>query len=358
LLTCDRLEMFRRIAIGAAFALCTMLVQGAELFFDWSKTKLEEAPAGFKNTVSGEGKPGIWQMIEDEVPSALPALSPKARAPKKAVLAQVSRDPTDEHYPILVYTNEVFADFKFTTRLKCVSGAVEQMAGVVFRYKDERNYYYLRASAKGNTFRFFKVVDGQRAPPIGPEIEIPAGVWHELSVECKGNQINCIFNGQQVIPTMTDNSFNSGFVGFWTKSDSVSYFTESRITYTPREPFVRVLLREMSLKYPRVQAMRIYGKTPENPLVRVMASTDESQLGTPGGPYENEIFEADTPYFGKLKSGVLVTLPLHDRNGDVIAALRLEMTSFAGQTENNAVARALPIAKDIERRIVEAKDLF
>jgi hypothetical protein len=51
-------------------------------------------------------------------------------------------------------------------------------------------------------------------------------------------------------------------------------------------------------------------------------------------------------------------LPIHDRNGDVVAALRVEMTSFPGQTENNALARATPIVKDIERRIVEVTDLF
>jgi hypothetical protein len=55
---------------------------------------------------------------------------------------------------------------------------------------------------------------------------------------------------------------------------------------------------------------------------------------------------------------VVVTLPLHDRNGEVIAALRVEMKSFFGQTEDNAVARARPIAQDMERRIVEAKDIF
>jgi len=66
----------------------------------------------------------------------------------------------------------------------------------------------------------------------------------------------------------------------------------------------------------------------------------------------------DTPFFGRLKSGIVVTLPVHDRNGEVVAALRVEMKSFPGQTENNALARALPIVKEMERRIVEARDLF
>jgi hypothetical protein len=347
--------MTNRIFILLLFLLSSSAF-AAEIFFDFSKS--EELPQGFHSTVGGEGKPGIWRILEDEVPSAVPALSRDAQAPKKPVLAQLSRDLTDEHYPILIYTNETFGDFTFKTRIKCVSGVVEQMAGIVFRYQDEQNYYYVRASAKGNTFRFFKVVSGQRSAPIGPELEIPANVWHELAVECKGNQINCYFDGKQPIPVMTDNSFTSGKVGFWTKSDSVSHFTDAQITYTPREPFIRVLLREMKERYPRVQLLRVYGKTPENPALRVMASTDEADLGTPGGTTEQDIFEMDTPFFGRLKTGVVVTLPVHDRNGEVVAALRVEMKSFLGQTENNALARALPIAKDLEKRIVEARDLF
>jgi hypothetical protein len=340
----------------ALLAFQVLLASAAELSFDF--TRSAELLPGFHSTVSGEGKPGLWKIIEDEVPNEMSRLRPNAPAPKKNVLAQLSRDITDEHYPILVYTNEVFGDFTFKTRIKCVGGVIEQMAGIVFRYQDERNYYYLRASAKGNTFRFFKVVGGQRSAPIGPEMQIPSGVWHDLAVECKANSIKCFLNGTQAIPDLTDNSFASGRIGFWTKSDSVSHFSDAQITFTPREPLVRVLLREMKERYPRVQAMRVYGKTPENPVVRVMASTDETELGQAGTKVEEQIFTMDTPFFGRLKKGIVVTLPVHDRNGEVVAALRVEMTSFPGQTENNALARATPIAKDIEKRIVEISDLF
>lgn len=326
-----------------------------EIFFEFSKDAL---PAGWHSTVSAEGKPGIWKIVEDEAPNAFPSISPNAPAPKKKVLAQLSRDITDEHYPILVYTNELLGDFTFKTKIKCVAGAVEQMAGIVFRYQDEQNYYYLRASAKGSTFRFFKVVGGQRSAPIGRELPIAPGVWHELAVECKGNQINCFLNGKQEIPTLTDNSFISGRIGFWTKSDSVSHFTDGHVVFTPREPFIRTLLREMKEKYPRVLALRVYGRTPSNSALRVMASTEESELQQPATDVEQKIFEMDTPFFGRLRKGIVVTLPVHDRNGEVIAALRVEMTSFFGQTENNALARAMPIAKDLERRIVEASDIF
>lgn len=352
------MNSFFRIAL--CFALGSVIsLPAAEIHFDFSREKLHETPAGFQSTVAGEGKPGLWQIVEDEVPGSIPSVTANAPVPKKPVLAQLSRDITDEHYPILVYTNEVFGDFTFRTRLKCVAGAVEQMAGIVFRYHDEKNFYYVRASANGSTLRFFKVVGGQRSAPIGPEMVIPAGQWHELSVQCKGNQINVFFNGRQAIPTMTDNSFSAGRIGFWTKSDSVSHFTDAHVNYTPRVPFIKTLLQQMHERYPRVLALKVFAKPNPNEPAKIVASTDDSEIGQFGGDVENEIFKTDSPYFGRLRgNAVVVTMPLHDRNGDVIAALRVELRSFIGQTENNALARTQPIVADMERQIVEAKDLF
>ena len=53
----------------------------------------------------------------------------------------------------------------------------------------------------------------------------------------------------------------------------------------------------------------------------------------------------------------MLTLPLHDNNGEKVAAVRLVMKSFVGQTENNALARAMPVVKGMEMRIQTLKDL-
>ena len=68
----------------------------------------------------------------------------------------MSRDKTDERFPILVYDEETFADFTLTTRFKIVDGEVEQMAGIAFGILDDKNYSYVRASALGGTFSLFR----------------------------------------------------------------------------------------------------------------------------------------------------------------------------------------------------------
>ena len=73
------------------------------------------------------------------------------------------------------------------------------MAGVAFRIQNATNYYVVRASSLGNNLRFYKVLNGERGPVIGPSVPVPSGVWHELTVECKGNAIRCLLDGKELL---------------------------------------------------------------------------------------------------------------------------------------------------------------
>jgi len=330
----------------------------AEHSFNFGDMPLDQPPPGFRSTVAGQGKPGDWKIILDEVPPLLAPLTDKAPAvARRAVLAQLAQGMTDEHFPMLVFEQETYGDFTLTTRFKIVSGIAEQMAGIAFRLQDEKNFYVVRASALGNNVRFYKVVNGERGNLIGPEIEIPKGVWNELAVECKGNQIRFLLNGRELIPPLTDNSFSSGKIAFWTKSDSVSYFTDTKLTYTPRELLAAVLVRDALKKYPRLQGLRVYGMRGTPPQLQIVGSNHEKEIGQPGGRAEQDVLERGTMYYAKGKESVSVTLPLRDRNGDPVAAVCVVMKSFPGQTEQNAIVRAMPIVTQMQARVQNANDL-
>jgi hypothetical protein len=330
----------------------------AERKFDFTDVRENQMPPGFRSAVTGEGKPGDWKVILDEVPSPLPPLTTEATAHTKSpVLAQLAQDPADEHFPILIYEPEIFSDFTFTTRFKTVRGTAEQMAGIAFRIQNESNYYVLRASSLGNTFKFYKVVNGQRSNPLGPQVSIPSGVWQELSVQCEGNRIRCRLDGKDVIPPLVDDSFLRGKIGFWTKSDSISYFTDARIVYTPLEPGAQKILRGLLKKYPRLVNLKIYVPGKEPGTTRVVASRIEQDVGQSGTKTEQAVIATGQIYYGKEKDSVSVIMPLRDRNGDVIAAARVIMQTFAGQTEENAIVRATPFVKEIQANITSLADL-
>jgi hypothetical protein len=340
------------------FALLSLPASGAERIFDFGGFPTDKTPPGFSSLLVGEGKPGEWKIVMDDVPPLLAPQTDKAPSvAKRAVLAQLSQDPTDERFPVLIFDEENFDDFLLTTRFKLVSGSVEQMAGIAFRYQDERHFYVIRVSGLGKNISFYKVVAGQRQDAFRLETEVPPGVWHELSIECKGNQIICLLNGKKAMPTFTDNNAKPGKIAFWTKSDSVTYFTDSKITYTRREIPALAIARDMLEKFPRLRGLTIYTLDPGGE-PKIVASKTESEIGSPGGNVEKDCITSGTIYYGKEEKTVSVVMPLRDRNGDPIAATRLVMESFAGQTQQNAFARAMPIVKAMQARVQSLEELI
>ncbi len=340
--------------------LAVVSVLGAERRFDFSEMRQSQTLPGFRSAVMGKGKAGEWKILLDDVAPALAPLTPGATGnAKQAVLAQVSQDPTDEHFPLLIYEDEVFGDFTLTTRIKMVKGVMEQMAGIAFRVQNETNYYLVRASSLGNTFKFYKVLNGDRGPLVGPELPIPAGVWHDLTIECKGSDIRCSLDGKEYI-SVTDkaNALTSGKIGFWTKSDSLSYFVDTRIVYTPFAPPAQALVRDMLKRYPRLMGLKIYVPGKEPGATRLVASKTADELGQPGTKTESDVISRGETFYGKEGDVISVIMPLRDRNGEAIAAARVIMKSFPGQTEENAIVRAAPIVKQIQSNIQSLDDLI
>ncbi len=351
-------QLLRLTLLAGALGLMAQAAPGAERRIDFSIMTEGPLPAGFRSTLSGQGKPGDWKIVTDDVPSLMPSFDPKApEMAKQAVLAQTSQDRTDSHYPLLLWTNEVFGDFTLTTRFKLVSGETEQMAGIAFRIQDEKNYYYVRASGLGGTFYFFKFVNGELIGPVGSKLAISNGVWHEMSIACKGSQVTCSLDGKVVIPEMLQDNFPKGKIGFWTKSDSVSHFGDTRIVYTPLEDPALAVVRATFHKYSRLLGLKIFVLNAGAKTTRLVASTDASELGRAGGKPEFEVITKGQIYYGKEKASVLVTMPLRDRNGDTIAAVKFVMRTFPGQTEENAIARATPIVHYMQEQVRSMKDL-
>jgi len=264
-----------------AIVLAASPALSAERKIDFGAYREGETPSGFRSTVTGRGKPGQWKIVVEDVPSLMPSLTDQDHPPARtthSILAQLATDPTDEHFPLLIYENEKFGDFTLRTKFKTVRGIMEQMAGIAFRIQNESNYYVVRASSLGSTFRFYKVLDGQRGPLVGPDVPIPSGTWHEMLVECKGNQIRCELDGKQLI-SVTDkaNAITSGNIGFWTKSDSVSYFAEAKIVYTPREPAAQTLVRDTVKKYPHLLDLKIYVAAHDPKAPRLLACKETTK---------------------------------------------------------------------------------
>jgi hypothetical protein len=351
----------RKSILGLWLALA-MSASGAVIKINWGEIPAGQSPTNFHSALAGTGQPGDWKLVTDESPSAftpmMPQISPTAPGVRRPVLAQLSQDPANEHFPMFIYDGQLFKNFKLTVPFKIVSGAAEQMAGVVFRFQNASNFYVFRVSALGHNLRFYKVVDGIRSDPIGPPQELATNTWHTLAVQCLGNQITCWFDNRAAMPTLNDSSFSSGKIGFWTKSDAVSYFGDTTIEYTPIVPAAQALVNSILKKYPRILGLRIY--TPDaSGQMHILASNVEREIGQPGTDAEKTAFTSGTFFIGHGQGTVTVDMPLDDRNGDPMATVRVELKSYSlAETQDMVLNRARTIINAMQAQMLSKDDLM
>lgn len=326
--------------------------------FDFSRIPTNQPPTNCLNLVAGEGSPGDWRVLMDEVPLDPLPFATETNYAKKSIVAQLARDKTDEHYPLLVLGDGVYDDFTYSTRFKIVDGVDEQMAGIAFRVQDEKNFYVARASALGNTIYFYKFDKGLRDTTVhSVNVAISRGVWHQLGVKCERDRFTVMLDGQQAMPVINDTSFLAGKVGLWTKSDSVTYFADPKVIYTPREPFAQQLVRDTMKIYTRVIGIKVLVARGAEGETRMIASTDEKEIGEAGTKEDADVIKRGVNYYQKKNGEVWVSMPLTDRNGDPVASVRIVLKPLIGQTQQNALLRALPIIKTMQERTATMKNI-
>jgi hypothetical protein len=353
-----------KLCLLMALALAAIPAPGEEINFDFGKDAPGRIPPAFSSLATGQGGPEEWKIVEKQVPPTLAPLSPNAsnNIAMRPVLAVESLYAAPGHFAVLLYTNEVFYDFAFTTRFKISGGIIEPSAGIVFRAQDENNYYVLRASSAGNLL-WYRVVGGRQYDMlgIGVKIPIPEDVWQELGVQCIGSGTRCYLNGNLVIPppkpgsptndlAISDTTFSSGKIGFWTRADSKCSFVDARVQYRPKVPFMQSVVDEIMRSFSSsLQTVKIYA-TNGTALPVIVGDPNRTELGAPGTKVEADILNRGTIYFLKTGKSVEVTMPLRDRNGDIAAALMVRMKAFPGETQATAVGKATVVKKAIEAR--------
>ena len=75
----------------------------------------------------------------------------------------------------------------------------------------------------------FEYINGRRVLLESVRNRIETGEWQELRVEIRDHAITGFLNGDPIIRHRSENPVN-GFIGLWTKADSVVYFDGFAIT--------------------------------------------------------------------------------------------------------------------------------
>jgi hypothetical protein len=185
-------------------------------------------PAGWTFTATNSGVRPKWEILKDPTAPTQPF-----------VLAQTSKGPSSNRAPLAILNGIVLRDGDISVRLKPVSGRQDQVGGIVFRYRDENNYYMAQANAVADEVALYKVENGKRTPLI-PEFaidrandaarkDIACDVWIILKVSVRAGRFQIFLNHRRLLRAEDKTFAAPGKVGLVTLGDSVTYFDDLRI---------------------------------------------------------------------------------------------------------------------------------
>jgi len=148
----------------------------------------------------------------------------------RQVLAQVAET---QPWAVALLEDQKFDDVDATVRFRPISGKEDASGGIIVRATDGKNYLLVRANALENNFRLYTMVNGRRSTIASARVTEPKlGEWHRIRVVAKGPKIQAYLD-DALLPDHAEKNFTRGWVGLWTKADSVTEFADLAITGTP-----------------------------------------------------------------------------------------------------------------------------
>jgi len=148
----------------------------------------------------------------------------------RQVLAQVVET---QPWAVALLEEKKFDDVDVAVRFRPISGKEDASGGIILRAKDGRNYFLVRANALENNFRLYTIVNGKRSTIASARVTEPKlGEWHRIRVVAKGPRIQAYLDDALLLDH-EDKTFTGGWLGLWTKADSVTEFADLEATGVP-----------------------------------------------------------------------------------------------------------------------------
>ncbi|MFZ5585855.1 MAG: PEP/pyruvate-binding domain-containing protein [Thermodesulfobacteriota bacterium] len=129
------------------------------------------------------------------------------------------------YFPLAVKKASRMADGAVSCRVKTVAGVIDRVGGLAFGLTDIGNFYVWRLSALEQNLVLFQFVAAKRHELARVRQPIKSNHWHELKVAVQDRRIRCHLDGELLLNYLAEAPVQ-GFVGLWSKADSVTYFCD------------------------------------------------------------------------------------------------------------------------------------
>jgi hypothetical protein len=326
---------------------------------DLAKQKLGKAPKGFTAKVSGEGKPGKAVVREGEIPSANGAGKVKGRLIEVTGGAAISN-----HYTLVMLDALAPNDFSGSVRFRITGGKIMPVAGIAFRAQDAKNYYLLAVKPKDTRLYWTAFEKGKAVQGLRDNSILPApGGWHDLKFSAKGNALTWTLNGRNQFITYDPKKtpdFRKGQFAFWVRSDTKAEFAHLEIL-NPAEMLAKRhgnVLRRAVRKDARVLSLQLIARPAPKKAPQILGSLNPAEVGRPAHADCAKVMDQNKNFHGRKNDVAIVTLPLRDKNGVVIGAVRVSLRSPVGTEKRRDITRATALVKQFQGSFPDSKSLF
>jgi hypothetical protein len=181
-----------------------------------------QIPAGWVAQETHPGpKLGVWKVTAD------PA------APSKPNVLTLTTAEPDATFNLLLADQSAYKDLDLRVRVRANTGKEDQGGGLVWRCKNDNNYYVCRINPLEPNYRVYKVVNGRRQQLQSTKVEPKTGQWYEVRATMVGDQITCYLDGKKCLEVRDDTFKDAGMIGLWTKADASSSFDDLTVAVPP-----------------------------------------------------------------------------------------------------------------------------
>ncbi|MCX5892898.1 MAG: PEP-utilizing enzyme, partial [Deltaproteobacteria bacterium] len=132
------------------------------------------------------------------------------------------------YFPLAIARDSEISAGTLRVKVKPVGGSIDQAGGLAFGIRNINNYFVLRINALEDNVILFEYVNGRRLTRATVHKEISKDRWYLLAMEFAGKTLKGYLDNDLVMGYTAERPL-AGYVGLWTKADSVTYFDDLTI---------------------------------------------------------------------------------------------------------------------------------
>ena len=210
------------VSVGAMIAAATLALaaqRAPAAMFTFESDTAGQPPAGFVFAQAREAVPGRWSVKHTDATQ---------------VLEHSGDGVNGKGSAIAVLQGQEFQEGEVSVRVRMLDG--ERSGGLVWRYKDPRNYHMVQFTLREQSIALYRVVDGNRVRLENEDdLELDPSAWHALKVVHRSRSVRVYLGGIRVFEDRDRTTDAAGAVGLWCAGTTTAHFDDLRVVRADEE---------------------------------------------------------------------------------------------------------------------------